>query len=128
MPTHAKSKPKRTRTPESTWYKGRQAKTGNSLGLRFDKALFQSHPEFNGAVQASVIAPGHMLVVAQGSTKGRREEDPVIASFLSFLAKDMTRTPHRVMPLDESLIRRINRIAGDVETDPDEELGDEAII
>ncbi len=126
MPMHAKSKSKELKTQATAWYKGKQAKTGNSLGLRFDKALFQSHPEFSGDVQASVIAPGRMLVVAQRSPRTRPEEDPVIASFLSFLATDMTRTPHRVMPLDESLIRRIDRIAADIDTDPDEELGDGA--
>src|SRR5436190_20931251 len=108
MPTHPKSKPKVAGASQTTWYKGKQAKTGNSLGLRFDKALFQSHPEFNGVVEASVIAPGRMLVVAQNySAAAKRKEDPVIASFLSFLAADMTRMPQRVVPLDESLIRRI---------------------
>ena len=128
MPAHTTPRPKGARTTETTWYKGKQAKTGNSLGLRFDKALFQSHPEFNGDVQASVIAPGRMLVVAQRSLKTNLKEDPVIASFLSFLATDMTRNPRRVMQLDESLIRRINRIAADIETDPDEELGDDALV
>src|SRR5947207_15977793 len=108
--------------PQAKWYKGKQAKTGNSLGLRFDKALFQSDPECNGVVETSVIAPGRMLVVAQNSAVAKRKEDPVIASFLSFLAKDMTRMPHRVVPLDESLIRRIERVVGDIETSPEEEL------
>jgi hypothetical protein len=36
-------------------YRGKQAKTGNSLGLRFERALFHSHPEFNGEVKAHVI-------------------------------------------------------------------------
>src|SRR5713101_9429261 len=114
MATHRKLKPKALQITATAWYKGRQAKTGNSLGLRFDKALFQSHPEFNGAVRARVIAPGRMLVVAQPSSKTTPQEDPVIASFLSFLAKDMTRTPHRLTPLDEALVERINRIAGEI--------------
>ena len=119
MPSHTKS---------STWYKGKQAKTGNSLGLRFDKALFQSHPEFNGAVRASVIAPGRMLVIADGPDKAKREEDPVILSFLSFLASDMKRAPGRVKPLDRSLMKRIKRLAGRLKTDPDEDLGDDTLL
>ena len=70
-------------------YRGKQAKTGNSLGLRFDKALFRSHPEFSGEVRAHVIAPGRMLVVAAPVSKSRRrEDDPVLEAFLSFLAVD----------------------------------------
>jgi hypothetical protein len=43
-------------------YRGKQTRTGNSLGFRFDAALFKSHPEFAGEVHAHVIAPGRMLV------------------------------------------------------------------
>jgi hypothetical protein len=53
-------------------YRGKRAKTGNSLGIRFEKALFQSHPEFSGEVQAHVIAPGRMLVVAEPEPNPRR--------------------------------------------------------
>src|SRR5271167_1554072 len=71
-------------------YRGKQAKTGNSLGLRFERALFQSHPEFNGEVEAHIISPGRMLVVASQSRRNMSEkDDPVLASFLSFLARDM---------------------------------------
>src|ERR1039458_1939078 len=41
-------------------YRGKLTRTGNSLGLRFDRALFQSHPEFSGEVRAHVIAPGQI--------------------------------------------------------------------
>jgi hypothetical protein len=47
---------------EGTEYRGKQAKTGNSLALGFDRALFKSHPEFNGGIRAGVIAPGRLLV------------------------------------------------------------------
>src|ERR1035441_7236975 len=81
---------KHAQTGKAPVYRGRQAKTGNSLGLRFDKALFQSHPEFSGEVRAHVIAPGRMLVVADPAKKPRRRDsDPVIESFLSFLAGHM---------------------------------------
>jgi hypothetical protein len=75
-------------------YHGKQAKTGNSLGLRFERALFHSHPEFSGDVEAHIIGPGRMLVVADPEPKRKSaEEDPVLSSFMSFLAADMQRSP-----------------------------------
>jgi hypothetical protein len=114
---------------EAAVYRGKQAKTGNSLGLRFERALFQSHPEFNGEVEARVIAPGRMLVVARVEEKARRkEEDPVLSSFLSFLAADMQRSPEQIRPLDAALTRRGGDLVRDVESSPEEDLGDEALI
>src|ERR1700728_1771352 len=97
----------------TTGYRGRQAKTGNSLGLRFDKALFRSHPEFSGEVRAHVIAPGRMLVVAEPITKWRkRESDPVMEAFLSFLAADMATAPQKIKPLNRALADRIDALTG----------------
>jgi hypothetical protein len=116
-------------TQDAAVYRGKQAKTGNSLGLRFERALFQSHPEFNGEVEARVIAPGRMLVVARADEKTRsKEEDPVLSSFMSFLAADMQRSPEQIRPLDAELVRRISDLVGDVESSPEEDLGDEALI
>lgn len=110
-------------------YRGRQAKTGNSLGLRFDKALFQSHPEFSGEVRAHVIAPGRMLVVADPAKKPRqRDSDPVIESFLSFLAEDMVRFPEHIKPLDAALLARIDALVGHLPFNPHEDLGDEPLL
>jgi hypothetical protein len=103
----------RTQTGKAPGYRGWQAKTGNSLGLRFDKALFQSHPEFSGEVCAHVIAPGRMLVVADAAKEsGRRESDPLVESFLSLLAADMVRFPAQIKPPDEALFARIDALAG----------------
>src|SRR5260370_41493813 len=85
------------------WYRGKQSKIGNSLGLRFDKALFQSHPEFSGEVRAHVIAPGKLLVVAEPA-KTSREADPVMETFLSFLATDIVRNPGQVRELDAGFV------------------------
>jgi antitoxin PrlF len=110
-------------------YRGKQAKTGNSLGLRFDKALFRSHPEFSGEVRAHVIAPGRMLVVAEPATKSRRrEDDPVMEAFLSFLAADMASLPQQIKPLDRALAERINALAGHLPANPHEDLGDEPLV
>jgi len=110
-------------------YRGRQAKTGNSLGLRFDKALFQSHPEFSGEVRAHVIAPGRMLVVADPAKRPRRRDsDPVIEAFLSFLAEDMVRSPEQLRPLDPALAARIHALVGHLPVKADEDLGDESLV
>jgi hypothetical protein len=110
-------------------YHGKQAKTGNSLGLRFERSLFHSHPEFNGEVEAHIIGPGRMLVVADPKPKRRKaEEDPVLSSFMSFLAADMQRSPERITPLDAGVIERISTLVSNVDTDPEEDLGNEALI
>jgi antitoxin PrlF len=110
-------------------YRGKQAKTGNSLGLRFDKALFRSHPEFSGDVRAHVIAPGRMLVVAETASKSRgKDGDPVMEAFLSFLAADMVSSPQQIKPLDPALVERIDTLVGHLPAGPHEDLGDEPLV
>jgi antitoxin PrlF len=109
-------------------YRGKQAKTGNSLGFRFDRALFRSHPEFNGDVRAKVIAPGRMLVSAETNVPIKEREDVVVAAFLAFLAKEMRRDPRVITPLDSELTRRINSLTDGISVSPDEDLGDEVLI
>lgn len=114
---------------DSGVYRGKQAKTGNSLGLRFERALFHSHPEFSGEVEAHVIGPGRMLVVADPEPKKRNtEEDPVLSSFMSFLAADMQRSPEHITPLDAGGMERIGTLVSNVITSPEEDLGGEALI
>src|SRR5260221_12880903 len=110
------------------WYRGKKAKTGNSLGLRFDKALFQSHPEFSGEVRAHVIAPGRMLVVAEPVSGAKRAEDPVIGAFLRFLAQDMVRAPRQIKTLDRGLTKRIDALVGHVAVNPREDLGEDTLL
>jgi hypothetical protein len=110
-------------------YHGKQAKTGNSLGLRFERALFHSHPEFSGEVEAHIIGPGRMLVVADPKPRKKSsQEDPVLSSFMSFLAADMLRSPEQIAPLDAGFVERISALVSDVDTSPEEDLGDEALI
>jgi hypothetical protein len=102
-------------------YRGKRAKTGNSSGFRFEGALFRSHPEFNGEVRAHVIAPGRMLITAERAV--REKSDPVMASFLAFLARDIATRPETIRPLDGKLARRIDRLVKGVKTNPDDDLG-----
>ncbi len=128
MPTAKKPVVHRTsRTPPG--YRGKLTRTGNSLGLRFDRALFQSHPEFSGEVRAHVIAPGRMLVVAAEAVEPRKEEeDPVMEAFLSFLEQDLVKSPRRVKPLKSRLAARMNTIVGYLPVDPEEELDEEYFL
>jgi hypothetical protein len=109
-----------------TEYRGKQTKTGNSLGFRFEGALFKSHPEFNGEVRAQIIAPGRMLVLAE--TSGREKTDPVITSFLAFLARDMALSPQKIQSLSMTRKRRIARLTKEIAVDLNEDLGDEALL
>jgi hypothetical protein len=94
----------------------------------FERSLFHSHPEFNGEVEAHIIGPGRMLVVASAAP-GRKnvKEDPVLSSFMSFLAADMQRSPEHITPLDGGVMKRIATLVSGVENSPDEDLGDEAL-
>jgi hypothetical protein len=109
-------------------YRGKLTRTGNSLGLRFDRALFQSHPEFSGEVRAHVIAPGRMLVVAELPVEPRKEEDPVMEAFLDFLEHDLKKPSQRVRPLKAKLAARMKTIAGYLPVDPEEELDEEYFL
>ena len=107
-------------------YRGKQTRTGNSLGFRFEGALFKGHPEFNGEVRAQVIAPGRMLVIAE--TESREKADPVMASFLAFLAKDMAQSPEKIRPLSSARERRMARLTKGIAVDLKEDLGDAALL
>ncbi len=117
--------------PALVGYRGKRTKTGNSSGFRFEGALFKSHPEFNGEVRAQVIAPGHMLVTAETSSPEKTdpaETDPVMAAFLAFVAQDMEDHPENIKPLSADLMERIERLTKGISVDPDEDLGDEALL
>jgi hypothetical protein len=128
MPTTARknSPALRPETVSGIEYRGKQTRTGNSSGFRFEGALFKSHPEFNGEVKAQVIAPGRMLVMAV--TEGREKADPVMESFLAFLAKDIAQGPEKIRPLSAARERRIARLTRGIAVDLNEDLGDESLL
>ncbi|HVW77858.1 MAG TPA: type II toxin-antitoxin system PrlF family antitoxin [Alloacidobacterium sp.] len=122
----AKSKSMPVTVNAGTEYRGKQTKTGNSSGFRFEGALFKSHPEFNGEVTAYVLAPGRLLVTAD--TSSRDKSDPAMEAFLAFLSRDIATAPHRIAPLDKNLAARMDALVSDVEVSPDEDLGIEVIL
>jgi prlF antitoxin for toxin YhaV_toxin len=112
---------------DSPVYSGRKTKTGNSDALRFEQALFRSHPEFSDRVVAQVIAPGCMLVIAEQSEETTVDEadDPVISAFLSFVAVDM---PQYMTELEPKLLDEMDELVGHIEVDLNEDLGEESLL
>jgi len=121
----------RASSPDATraQYRGKQAKTGNSLGFRLDRAFFKSHAEFNDQeVKVTVIAPGRALISVDLPAGSARNEDPLIGAYLAFLAKEITRNPQMIRPLSASLVRRMRALTHGIAMDPQEDLGDEALL
>lgn len=56
------------------------------------------------------------------------EQDLVLSSFMSFLAADMQRSPEHITPLDALAMKRISMHVSDLNTSPEEDLGDESLI
>jgi antitoxin PrlF len=98
-------------------YAGKVTQVGNSKGIRLDAAFFRAHPEFGGEVQATVLAEGQVLlsVKAKRRTPVKKAEalDPVMASFLGFLERQMRRHPDRIRPLDAKLLDEIGELVKD---------------
>lgn len=99
-------------------YGGKVTPVGNSKGIRLDAEFFKAHPEFNGEVNATVIADGQVLLSAR-STRSRRTEDedadPVMLGFLSFLQKQMAEHPELIEPADRAQLARIRKLVKGVD-------------
>ena len=97
-------------------YEGTVVQVGNSRGMRMPASFFQAHPEFNGKVRMTVVADGQVLLsaaaTAQRKAKGDvgDESDPVMASFLQFLERQMTDRPQDVIAADADQLRRIGKL------------------
>lgn len=102
-------------------YAGKVTRVGNSKGIRLDAAFFKAHPEFGGEVQATVLAEGQVLLSAKATrrTRGKKAEvpDPVIASFLGFLERQMRAHPERIRPLDSKLLDEIGALVRGVDVE-----------
>ncbi|MGH8480226.1 MAG: type II toxin-antitoxin system PrlF family antitoxin [Gammaproteobacteria bacterium] len=95
-------------------YSGKVTPVGNSKGIRLDAAFFKAHPEFDGEVQATILAEGQVLLSAKATRKARGKKaesfDPVMASFLGFLEEQMREHPDRIRPLDARLLEEIGAL------------------
>lgn len=109
-----------TTRSRSEQYSGKVTPVGNSKGIRIDAAFFKAHPEFNGAVRATVLADGQVLLSATNPAprRPRKEEtDPVMLAFLSFLGRQMAEHPDMIERVDGDQLARIGKLVEGVETD-----------
>ena len=101
-------------------YEGTVVQVGNSRGMRLPAGFFQAHPEFSGKVQVTVVADGTVLVSARPTSKRKAKEDegdPVVASFLQFLDKQMTQHPGDIVAADADQLRRIEKLVEGIDVE-----------
>ena len=99
-------------------YAGKVTPVGNSTGIRLDAAFFKAHPEFNGAVRATVLADGQVLLSAKPGRARRAgaadDGDPVVLGFLRFLEKELHARPADIVSADRRQLKRIGKLVAGV--------------
>lgn len=70
-------------------------------------------------IHYSIQSNGAVLITRTAPSPDRA---PVLAGFLSFLARDIAAHPERVQVLDAGLVSRIRTLVGDMEVDLDAPL------
>jgi antitoxin PrlF len=101
-------------------YEGTVVQVGNSRGMRLPAGFFHAHPEFSGKVQVTVVADGTVLVSARPPSKRKPKEDegdPVVASFLQFMDKQMMEHPGDIVTADADQLRRIGKLVEGVDVE-----------
>jgi antitoxin PrlF len=101
-------------------YEGTVVQVGNSRGMRLPAGFFHAHPEFSGKVQVTIVADGTVLVSARPTSKRKPkgdEGDPVVASFLQFMDKQMTEHPGDIVTADADQLRRIGKLVEGVDVE-----------
>jgi len=61
------------------------------------------------------IRPGGEVVLSRAQPA--EEHDPVLGSFLGFLARDIASHPARLQAIDAGLVQRLQSLAGGIEVD-----------
>ncbi len=99
-------------------YAGKVTPVGNSRGIRLDAAFFKAHPEFKGAVRATVLADGQVLLSAKPgrarSARATEGGDPVVLGFLRFLEKELRARPADIVLADRRQLKRIGKLVAGV--------------
>ena len=112
-------------------FSGSVAKTGNSRGLRLEKAFFQAAPEFGkigSAVQADLIGPGTFIVRVKADAPPAEDSDPIIGAWLSFLDQDMRSNPSSLAPFSVPEMEALERLVQYVTVDDDEDLPNDVTV
>jgi hypothetical protein len=104
-------------------FAGSVATTGNSRGLRLEKAFFQAAPEFGttgSPIRADLIGPGTILIRMDVPSPAMDEHDPVIGAWLSFIDADVQANPGRLVPLKKADLAGLEKLVeGVVVSDED---------
>ncbi len=66
------------------------------------------------------IRPGGEVVLSRAEPN--KESDPVLASFLGFLARDIASHPEHLQAIDAGLVQRLQSLTGGIEVDLDAAL------
>lgn len=101
-------------------FEGTVVSVGNSRGMRLPAGFFNAHPEFTGKVQLTVVADGAVLMSAKTPVRRKTKDgegDPIVASFLRFLEKQMTDHPEEIVVADTAQLRRIGKLVKGVKVD-----------
>ncbi len=69
------------------------------------------------------IRPGGEVVLTRAEPS--EEDDPVLGSFLSFLARDIASHPERVQSVNAQFVQRLQSLTGGIEVDLDAALSAE---
>lgn len=88
--------------------------------MRSPAGFFRAHPEFTGKVQVTVVADGSVLMSAKSPARRKPKDepdDPVLASFLQFVEKQMTENPQEIVAADTAQLRRIGKLVKGVKVD-----------
>ncbi|MGV3550810.1 type II toxin-antitoxin system PrlF family antitoxin [Rhizobium sp.] len=80
------------------------------LGVSKGAIVFKGMPDGTVVIEPKVEEP---------------EEDPVIAKFLEFLERDIEKNPQNLVPFDDALMERVDRLVAGVEVDMDARLEDD---
>jgi hypothetical protein len=102
-----------------TLFSGKITTSGNSQSIRFEKALFQTNPEFRqqANVTAQVIAPGRLLVSVEEEDQvlaHQTESDPIMETFLAFIAEDIKANPQRIRLIGKETLTHATELVQDV--------------
>ena len=99
-------------------YKDIVVQVGNSRDTRLPADFFHAHPDFAGKVEVMVAADGAILVSAKPVPKRKTKDDgsdPVAASFLQFMEKQMTEHPEDIAAADAAQLRRTGELVKGIE-------------
>lgn len=66
------------------------------------------------------IRPNGEVVISRAQAD--HNEDPILSSFLSFLANDISQHPERIKAIDTNLAKRITTLVKDIDVDLDAPL------